>query len=254
MELIEAALIPNHLAHSLVKWFYYNKWGQLRRSVSLNRASEVQPEAGGMEIEGQQRFFPLHVKGKCFHNTQLSKWFCLCRGRIKHLKQCEIETPKNISVKFTWVLHRYVSQPQGQASFWVRYSQYSMPRMTSLKYNLACSSDKGLSVGTSITGLWSRHEEQTNTQSKAEHHTSAVSLLAPDFNSQSEDFPGSKQTHRSWSIMTDEEYHCLLGTEIEPYSKIFIYSLLFSLSIWAGKLNLYNNARLVFTNCTISKL
>lgn len=33
------------------------------------------------------------------------------------------------------------------------HSRYSIPRMTSLKYNLACSSDKGLSVGTSITGL-----------------------------------------------------------------------------------------------------
>lgn len=38
----------------------------------------------------------------------------------------------------------------------VRYLRYSIPRMTSLKYNLARSSDKGWSVGTSITGLHSR--------------------------------------------------------------------------------------------------
>lgn len=134
---------------------------------------------------------------------------------------------------FKIVFHRYVSQPPGQASFWVRYLQYSMPRMTSLKYNLACSSDKGLSVGTSITGLQTRHEEQANTHRKAENHTSAVSLLAPDLNSQSEDIPGAKQTHGSWSNMTDEEHHCLLCTERESYSIIFIYSLLFSLSIWS---------------------
>ena len=35
----------------------------------------------------------------------------------------------------------------------VGYSQYSMPRMMSRKYSLDCSSEKGVSVGTSITGL-----------------------------------------------------------------------------------------------------
>lgn len=41
-------------------------------------------------------------------------------------------------------------------SMYVRHLRYSIPRTTSLKYNLAPDSDKGSSVGTSITGLQTR--------------------------------------------------------------------------------------------------
>lgn len=43
----------------------------------------------------------------------------------------------------------------------MRYLQYSMPRIMSLKYKRACSSEKGLSVGTSITGLQIHAGSQT---------------------------------------------------------------------------------------------
>lgn len=46
-----------------------------------------------------------------------------------------------------------------------------MPRMTSLKYNLACSSDKGLSEGTSITGLQIHAGVRADTQTHRHIHT-----------------------------------------------------------------------------------
>lgn len=79
---------------------------------------------------------------------------------------------------FQWQTFKCVLLSQRQPLFCMRYSQYSMPRMTSLKYNLACSSDRGLSVGTSITGLeidagWSVRQKRTQTERKREREREA---------------------------------------------------------------------------------
>lgn len=100
-----------------------------------------------------RKILSYHIKsskrGQCRNNTTCFHFYNLniIIGIIKrYTVALEMESPPlSWPLKALWKTH--YDPP------WAGYLQYSMPRMTSLKYNLACSSDKGLSVGTSITGL-----------------------------------------------------------------------------------------------------
>lgn len=136
------------------------------------------------------------------------------------------------------------------ASFRVSYLRYSMPRMTSLKYNLACSSDKGLSVGTSITGLKIMQAvRKTDAHSEADKSTDQLfhylyRTLIPNVKT-FKHLRRHKHPDQTSLILIvcDEDHLCLHRIDPEPYSTILV-------SVWMSVQDINKS----LTHCSIRLL
>lgn len=125
--------------------------GLLSREMGRIKQMETLQEAAGMETTTR----PLFEWGTLHHTV-------LYFYNFKH-NACNEERKQE---RVSYLLSRCWC-----VSMYVKHLRYSIPRITSLRYTLASSSEKGSSVGTSITGLQTSSEvSRKNASSNRKPH------------------------------------------------------------------------------------